>query len=200
MLGSGFVSLLQLHWILCSVCAIQREELFPFGAHTQDLTLQPGDDETSQVTNLKRPFVFYDTQFSDLYVGTNGIISPHDFPRETQYVDDGFPTDFPVIAPYLSDIDTSNGRGRIYYREDDSPDVLDRAGQAIRRGFPQSSFSPTNAFIATWENVAPYEEITRSGASSDWVRNCKRSVNFICIEMPANVEGPGLGVALAAIP
>ncbi|XP_072345860.1 uncharacterized protein nid2a isoform X9 [Scyliorhinus torazame] len=178
MLGSGFVSLLQLHWILCSVCAIQREELFPFGAHTQDLTLQPGDDETSQVTNLKRPFVFYDTQFSDLYVGTNGIISPHDFPRETQYVDDGFPTDFPVIAPYLSDIDTSNGRGRIYYREDDSPDVLDRAGQAIRRGFPQSSFSPTNAFIATWENVAPYEEITRSGASSDWFNTFQAILAF----------------------
>ncbi|XP_038634628.1 uncharacterized protein nid2a isoform X4 [Scyliorhinus canicula] len=178
MQGRGFVSLLQLHWILCSASAIQREELFPFGAHTQDHTLQPGDDETSQVTNLKRPFVFYDTQFSDLYVGTNGIISPQDFPRETQYVDDGFPTDFPVIAPYLSDIDTSNGRGRIYYREDDSPDVLDRAGQEIRRGFPQSSFSPTNAFIATWENVAPYEEITRSDASSDWFNTFQAVLAF----------------------
>ncbi|XP_078418707.1 uncharacterized protein nid2a isoform X5 [Cetorhinus maximus] len=163
----GFAFLLKLHWILNLVSAIQREELFPFGPHTQDITLQQGDDETSQVVKLKRPLVFYDTQFSNLYVGTNGIISTQDFPRETQYVDDGFPTDFPVIAPYLSDIDTSNGRGRIYYREDDSSDVLDRAGQEIRRGFPQSSFTPTNAFIATWENVAPYEEITRSVASSD---------------------------------
>ncbi|XP_067847730.1 nidogen-2 [Heptranchias perlo] len=167
MQGKGFVLLLKLHCILSLVSAIQREDLFPFGPHTQDLTLQEGDDETSQVVKLKRPLVFYDTQFNNLYVGTNGIISTQDFPRETQYVDDGFPIDFPVIAPYLSDIDTSNGRGRIYYREDDSPDILDRAGQEIRRGFPQSSFTPTNAFVATWENVAPYEEVTRSFASSN---------------------------------
>eukprot|EP00061_Rhincodon_typus_P016054 g44067.t1 len=100
-------------------------------------------------------------------VGTNGIISTKDLPRETQYVDDGFPTDFPVIAPYLSDIDTSNDRGRIYYRQDHSSDILDRAGREIRKSFPQSSFTPTNAFIATWENVAPYEEVSRSVASSD---------------------------------
>ncbi|XP_043553579.1 uncharacterized protein nid2a isoform X4 [Chiloscyllium plagiosum] len=166
MQGRGFISLFKLHWLLSLVSAIEREELFPFGPHTQDLTLQQGDDETSQVIQLKRPFVFYDTQFSHLYVGTNGIISTQDFPRETQYVDDGFPTDFPVIAPFLSDIDTSNDRGRIYYRQDDSSDVLGRAGREIRRGFPQSSFTPTNAFIATWENVAPYEEVSRSVASS----------------------------------
>uniref|UniRef100_UPI00398F2778 uncharacterized protein nid2a isoform X2 n=1 Tax=Pristiophorus japonicus TaxID=55135 RepID=UPI00398F2778 len=162
-----FFLLLKLHCILSFVSAIQREELFPFGPHTGDRTLQDGDDESSPIINLKRPLVFYDTSFSNLYVGTNGIISTQDFPRETQYVDDGFPTDFPVIAPYLSDVDTSNGRGRIYYREDDSSDILDRAGQEIRRGFPQSSFTPINAFIATWENVAPYEEVTPSFASSN---------------------------------
>ncbi|XP_078090061.1 uncharacterized protein nid2a [Mustelus asterias] len=167
MQGEGLALLFKLHWIFSLVSALPREELFPFGPHTQDLTLQQGDDETSPVVKLKRPFVFFHTQFSNLYVGTNGIISTQDFPRETQYVDDGFPTDFPVIAPYLSDIDTSNGRGRIYYREDDSPDVLDRAAREIRRGFPQSSFSPTSAFIATWENVAPYEETGRLDASSD---------------------------------
>ncbi|XP_048455802.1 uncharacterized protein nid2a isoform X1 [Rhincodon typus] len=167
MQGKVFTSLFKLHWFLSLVSAIEREELFPFGPRTQDLTLQQGDDETSQVVQLKRPFVFYDTQFSQLYVGTNGIISTKDLPRETQYVDDGFPTDFPVIAPYLSDIDTSNDRGRIYYRQDHSSDILDRAGREIRKSFPQSSFTPTNAFIATWENVAPYEEVSRSVASSD---------------------------------
>ncbi|XP_060685148.1 uncharacterized protein nid2a isoform X3 [Hemiscyllium ocellatum] len=167
MQGRGLISLFKLHWLLSLVSAIEREEFFPFGPHTPDLTLQQGDDETSPVIQLKRPFVFYDTQFSHLYVGTNGIISTQDFPRETQYVDDGFPTDFPVIAPFLSDIDTSNDRGRIYYRQDDSSDVLGRAGREIRRGFPQSSFTPTNAFIATWENVAAYEEVSRSVASSD---------------------------------
>lgn len=93
-------------------------------------------------------------------VGTNGIISTQDFPRETQYVDDGFPTDFPAIAPFLADIDTSQGRGRILYREDTSPEVLDLAARYVRTSFPRtaSEFTPTHAFLATWEQVGAYQE------------------------------------------
>ncbi|NXT60378.1 NID2 protein, partial [Chaetops frenatus] len=98
-----------------------------------------------------------------LQVGTNGLISTQDFPRETQYVDDDFPTDFPVIAPFLADLDTSGGRGNIYYRQDDSGDVLDQAVGYIQAGFPRSarSFVPTNAFIATWEDVGAYQELSQ---------------------------------------
>lgn len=93
-------------------------------------------------------------------MGTNGIISTQDFPRETQYVDDGFPTDFPAIAPFLADIDTSQGRGRILYREDRSPEVLDLAARYVRTSFPRtaSDFTPTHAFLATWEQVGAYQE------------------------------------------
>lgn len=48
---------------------------------------------------------------------------------EKQYVDDGFPTDFPVVAPFLADIDTSRGRGQIYYRVTETPGVLNRVAQ-----------------------------------------------------------------------
>ncbi|NXG62928.1 NID2 protein, partial [Hemiprocne comata] len=98
-----------------------------------------------------------------LQVGTNGVISTQDFPRETQYVDDDFPTDFPVIAPFLADLDTSSDRGNIYYRQDDSPDVLDQAAGYIQAGFPStaSSFVPTNAFITTWEDVGAYQEVSQ---------------------------------------
>ncbi|NXU23591.1 NID2 protein, partial [Thalassarche chlororhynchos] len=98
-----------------------------------------------------------------LQVGTNGVISTQDFPRETQYVDDDFPTDFPVIAPFLADLDTSGDRGNIYYRQDNSPDVLNRAAGYIQAGFPRTagSFVPTNAFIATWEDVGAYQELSQ---------------------------------------
>ncbi|NWV63317.1 NID2 protein, partial [Malurus elegans] len=98
-----------------------------------------------------------------LQVGTNGVISTQDFPRETQYVDDDFPTDFPVIAPFLADLDTSGDRGNVYYRQDDSRDVLDRAVGYIQAGFPRSAgtFVPTNAFIATWEDVGAYQELSQ---------------------------------------
>ncbi|XP_058846527.1 nidogen-2-like [Acipenser ruthenus] len=163
------VFLLKLSWTFCLVSAIARRDLFPYGPHSGDSALPEGDDETSEVLTLKRPLYFYETKFSELYVGTNGIISPQDFPRETQYVDDGFPTDFPVIAPFLADLDTSNGKGAIYYREDDSTEVLIRAAEEVKRGFPESTFSPTAVFIATWDSVGPYEELTRNSVPSNRV-------------------------------
>uniref|UniRef100_A0A8C4PL60 Nidogen 2 n=1 Tax=Equus asinus asinus TaxID=83772 RepID=A0A8C4PL60_EQUAS len=86
-------------------------------------------------------------------------ISTQDFPRETQYVDDGFPTDFPAIAPFLADVDTSQGRGRVLFREDTSPEVLALAARYVRTGFPRAAhFAPTHAFLATWAQVGAYEE------------------------------------------
>ncbi|KAB5562577.1 hypothetical protein PHYPO_G00019510 [Pangasianodon hypophthalmus] len=157
--------LLQLSYISHHVSALQRGELFPYGPLSGDLTLQEGDDETSKVIALSKPMHFYDTSFSKLYVATNGIISPHDLPMEKQYVDDGFPTEFPVIAPFLADIDTSNGKGAIYYRQTESPSVLNRIAAEVQKGFPDTQFTPTHAIIATWENVAAYKEITRTESS-----------------------------------
>ncbi|KAM9293960.1 nidogen-2 [Gastrophryne carolinensis] len=147
--------------------AISRQELLPYGANRGDQLLPDGDDETSEVVTLSQPALFYDAEFPHLYVGTNGIISTQDFPRETQYVDDGFPTDFPVIAPFLSDIDTSNGKGKIYYRQDNSPEVVGTVARQIQRGFPEAAFSPTNVFLVTWDNVGAYEEVSRHAQPSN---------------------------------
>ncbi|XP_029454190.1 nidogen-2 [Rhinatrema bivittatum] len=163
----GAPLVLCLHWLMGFGAAVGRRELFPYGEHRGDLLLLEGDDETSEVVTLKQPLFFYEAPFSHLYVGTNGIISTQDFPRETQYVDDGFPTDFPAIAPFLSDIDTSNGKGKIYYRQDNSDAVLARAAVEIRRGFPRASFHPTNVFLVTWDSVGAYEEVTRLSAPSN---------------------------------
>ncbi|XP_004371146.1 nidogen-2 [Trichechus manatus latirostris] len=160
--------LLLLLLLLSWVAALHPSELFPYGESWGDLLLQEGDDESSAAVKLAIPLHFYEGRFSDLYVGTNGIISTQDFPRETQYVDDGFPTDFPAIVPFLADIDTSQGRGRILYREDTSPAVLGLAARYVRAGFPRSAmrFAPTHAFLATWEQVGAYEEVTRGAPPS----------------------------------
>uniref|UniRef100_A0A8D1FC46 Nidogen 2 n=1 Tax=Sus scrofa TaxID=9823 RepID=A0A8D1FC46_PIG len=154
--------------LLSRAVALQPDELFPYGQSLGDQLLQEGDDESSAAVKLALPLRFYDAQFSDLYVGTNGIISTQDFPRETQYVDDDFPTDFPAIAPFLADIDTSHGRGRVLYREDTSPEVLSLAARYVRTGFPRSAahFVPTHAFLATWERVGAYEEPKRGAPPS----------------------------------
>nr|XP_005169909.1 nidogen-2 isoform X7 [Danio rerio] len=157
---------LQLSWAFHHVAGIDRHDIYPYGMFYGDVTLQEGDDETSKVITLSKPMHFYEAPFTNLYVTTNGIISTQDLPMEKQYVDDGFPTDFPVIAPFLADIDTSKGKGSIYYRQTESPTVLKRAEADVKRGFPDATFSPTHAFIATWENVSAYEEVARSSSPS----------------------------------
>ncbi|XP_060789628.1 nidogen-2 isoform X2 [Neoarius graeffei] len=172
------VFLLQLSYISHHVSSIQRDELLPYGTLNGDLTLQEGDDETSKVITLSKPMHFYDTAFYKLYVATNGIISPHDLPMEKQYVDDEFPTEFPVIAPFLADIDTSNGKGAIYYRLTESPSVLNRIAAEIQKGFPNTRFTPTHAIIATWENVAAYKEVTRTSESDRQVNTFQAVVAY----------------------
>lgn len=101
---------------------------------------------------------------------------------EKQYVDDGFPTEFPVIAPFLADIDTSNGKGAIYYRQTESPSVLNRVAAEVQKGFPDTQFTPTHAIIATWEDVAAYNEVTRTSESSRQVRESvgRSEVCIVC--------------------
>ncbi|KAK1339206.1 hypothetical protein QTO34_019883 [Cnephaeus nilssonii] len=153
--------LLLLLLLLSRAEALDPSGLFPYGQFRGDQLLKEGDDESSAAVKLASPLRFYEAQFNYLYVGTNGIISTQDFPRETQYVDDGFPTDFPAIAPFLADIDTSQGRGRILYREDTSPEVLDLAARYVRTSFPRtaSEFTPTHAFLATWEQLNTFQAV-----------------------------------------
>ncbi|XP_037552667.1 nidogen-2 [Nematolebias whitei] len=156
--GGAMLAAAVLCWSCGVVGAVHRSDLFPFGTPSGDVVLPEGDDETSKVLNLPKPLYFYDSAVSQLYVATNGIISAQDLPMEKQYVDDGFPTDFPVVAPFLADIDTSGGRGQIYYRVTETPSVLNRVAQEVHRGFPDAKFTPTHAVVATWENVAAYED------------------------------------------
>ncbi|XP_053924157.1 nidogen-2 isoform X3 [Cuculus canorus] len=149
--------------LAAAATALPRPGLLPHGPARGDARLPPGDDESSPGVPLRRAPRLFGSAARRLYVGTNGVISTQDFPRETQYVDDDFPTDFPVIAPFLADLDTSGDRGNIYYRQDDSPAVLDQAVGYIQAGFPHiaGSFVPTNAFIATWEDVGAYQELSQ---------------------------------------
>ncbi|XP_070400305.1 nidogen-2 isoform X2 [Nothobranchius furzeri] len=178
--GGSVLAAALLYWScgVCVVSALHRTDLVSYGALSGDLILAEGDDETSRVLTLPRPLYFYDTPFHQLYVATNGIISAQDLPMEKQYVDDGFPTDFPVVAPFLADIDTSGGRGHIYYRVTETPSVLNRVAQEVRRGFPDAKFAPTHAVVATWENVAAYEDQTQGTELSNKVNTFQAVIGY----------------------
>jgi len=63
----GLLLILHLH----CVTAIDRLQLFPFGAPQGDDRVDVGDDASSPEIQLRTPIVFYDDFFSSLYVSAN---------------------------------------------------------------------------------------------------------------------------------
>ncbi|XP_065257208.1 nidogen-1 [Emys orbicularis] len=129
--------------------------LFPFGAERGDAELELGDDVSSLPLELSTPLRFYGSSVGSLYVATNGIIAVNEPSKEEEYLGQ-FPLSFGAIAPFLADLDTTDGRGKVFYREDSSPDVLQLAADHIQRGFPETIFDPSSVVIVTWTFVAPY--------------------------------------------
>lgn len=89
-------------------------------------------------------------------VTTNGLIAMSEPPAEETHPG-LFPPTFGAVAPFLADLDTTGGLGKIYYREDLSPSVTQLAGEYVQRGFPEISFQPRSVVIVTWDSVAPYQ-------------------------------------------
>ncbi len=71
------------------------------------------DDGSYGPVNLPFQFNLYGTNYSSLYINTNGNITfTGAFPT---YSASGFPFSMPMVAPFWSDVDTQLG-GQIYYK------------------------------------------------------------------------------------
>ena len=68
-------------------------------------------------------------------------------------------TNYKIIAPYWADVDTTR-IGNITYRMTTHADLLRRANNHIRRGFPTKTFSSNYLFIATWDHVGFFDAQT----------------------------------------
>ncbi|XP_049500922.1 nidogen-1 isoform X2 [Panthera uncia] len=149
---------------------LSRQELFPFGPRHGDLELEAGDDQVSPALELRRALRFFDkSDINSVYVTTNGIIAMSEPPAK-ESSPGLFPPTFGVVAPFLADLDTTDGFGKVYYREDLSPSVTRLAAECVQRGFPEISFQPSSAVVVTWESVAPYQ-----GPSKDPAQEGKRN-------------------------
>ncbi|XP_075388285.1 nidogen-1 [Tenrec ecaudatus] len=139
-----------------------RQELFPFGPGHGDLQLEAGDDRVSPALELSWGLRFYDrSDIDSIYVTTNGIIAMSEPPAKESHPG-LFPPTFGAVAPFLADLDTTDGLGKVYYREDFSPAVAQMATVCIQRGFPEVSFQASSVVVVTWESVAPYQGPNRN--------------------------------------
>ncbi|XP_026027942.1 nidogen-1-like [Astatotilapia calliptera] len=144
-------------WYLAGLGAVTRalklEELFEFGEAAGDLQLPPGSDSTAKLP-LKGSLVYLEEKYDTVYINTNGFVAVAEPPAEEKYLGKT-PSEFKMIAVLLGDLDNSDGQGKVYFRHDSTPNILGRAADHIRQGFPDGKVEkPTNTFIVTWENMA----------------------------------------------
>ncbi|XP_005795282.1 nidogen-1 [Xiphophorus maculatus] len=145
---------------MASVQSVRREEFFAFGPNAGDQPLNSGNDQTHRLS-LSKPLFFYDGTFDSIFINTNGFVATAEPTSESTYLGK-MPPKFGMIAALQGDLDTSDGLGRVFFRQDSSPDVLRRAAEHINRAFPDDDeVSPTAAVVITWLDVAAHEPQTR---------------------------------------
>lgn len=84
-----------------------------------------------------------------LQVNSNGLLS---FQTEIpQFINIQFPLDYPIIAPFYSNVDISKA-GTISYYETEKHSLLQRATENVHEAFINSGdFQATSLFIVTWD-------------------------------------------------
>lgn len=145
---------------MASVQSITRGEFFPFGPSAGDQLLQAGNDQTHRL-DLDKPVLFYDGTFDSIFINTNGFVATAEPTSESTYLGQ-MPSKFGMIAALQGDLDTGDGVGKVYFRQDSSPDILRKAAEHINRAFPlDDEVNPNHAAVITWVDVAPHEPQSR---------------------------------------
>lgn len=72
------------------------------------------------------------------------------------------PASFKMIAALQGDLDTSDGVGKVFFRQDSSPALLQQAADQINRAFPEDdTVNPIHALVVTWVDVASHRAESR---------------------------------------
>ncbi|XP_044070690.1 nidogen-1 [Siniperca chuatsi] len=167
--GDGWLVCASFLGFVASVQSITRGELFPFGPSARDQLLEAGNDQTHRL-ELDKPVLFYDGTFDHIFINTNGFVATTEPTSESTYLGK-MPPRFGMIAALQGDLDTSDGVGKVFFRQDSSSDILRRAAKHINRAFPEDDeVNPTHAVVITWVDVATHEPQSR-GDGIDKKRN-----------------------------
>uniref|UniRef100_A0A8C4QJN1 Nidogen 1a n=1 Tax=Eptatretus burgeri TaxID=7764 RepID=A0A8C4QJN1_EPTBU len=156
--GATFaIVLLKLLYLCDPGRALPRSGLYPYGERIGDALVPPGDDASAGVPRLRHRYRVYSRAYRSLHVGTNGVISPSHLPPESHYINDGFPTDFPLVSPFLADLTTEGPpktrQGRVFFREDLGPGAKELTAAHVASGFPHAAFTPRSVIVVTWEHM-----------------------------------------------
>ncbi|XP_035986707.1 LOW QUALITY PROTEIN: alpha-tectorin, partial [Fundulus heteroclitus] len=117
------------------------------------------DDGSAPRFNLpqSKSFNFFGQHYSQIFLNNNGDLT-FDAPWSS-YIPEQFPRHGgrDIIAPFWADLDNTRS-GNISYFQRSSGPVLQQVSDDINVYFPALSFHANWVFIATWENVAYFNE------------------------------------------
>ena len=111
---------------------------------------------------------------SSFQVSTNGFVATAQPPAESEYLG-SMPAKFGMLAALQGDLDTSDGVGKVFFRQDRSPAVLRQAADLINGAFPDDkeedgAVNPTHVVVVTWVDVANHEPPSRGDGVGKKVR------------------------------
>lgn len=134
--------------------SVPLQSFYPFDR--QDFQLPGNEDDISSSTiTLSVPVKFFGYTYSYIYVNGNGLLS---FLAPLPYfLSTPFPLDYPVIAPFYANVDTTR-IGNVFYKETDDVLLLTKATADVQRYFPSAAgwFQATSLFTSTWSKVGYY--------------------------------------------
>ena len=98
--------------------SVPLSNFLPYGPEAGDITLPPGDDESSNAIPLSITFPFMNHRESVLFVNINGLISFNDSIRDFKPNCKPLTVSHRMVAPFWTDIITNNELGgQIYFRQ-----------------------------------------------------------------------------------
>ncbi|KAH8320608.1 hypothetical protein KR067_005779 [Drosophila pandora] len=143
--------------------SLRSNELYEFIDDGSSGSIQylPKGDSEKILLQLEQPIHFYGEQYEQIYINTNGILT---FNAEfTDYLNQPFPLEYPSIAAFYSNVDTSNSDDftSISLFETKEQSTLEKASSLVRYAFSsQPEFEARQVIVATWRNVGYFDSKT----------------------------------------
>ncbi|XP_030387552.1 nidogen-1 [Scaptodrosophila lebanonensis] len=141
--------------------SLRANELYEFNEGTGHIQYLPKGDSEQSLLQLQSPINFYGEKYDQLYINTNGILT---FNVEfAEYLNQPFPLEYPSIAPFYSNVDTSDSdeNSSITLFETNDSGALYKAQQLIRYAFSEEQdFEARQLIVATWRNVGYFDSKT----------------------------------------
>ncbi|EDW61724.1 nidogen [Drosophila virilis] len=141
--------------------SLRSNELYEFVEDSGSIQYLAKGNSEQALLQLEQPISFYGEKYEQIFINTNGILT---FNVEfAEYLNQPFPLEYPSIAAFYSNVDTSNSGddSSISLFETHDPDSLNRAQQLVRYAYSDwTDFEARQLIVATWRNVGYFNSKT----------------------------------------